>query len=173
MLKGRMLYSTSGLVAVAVLLVAINLFAGLTIKGIRFDMTENRLVHAVGRYPQHSARPRRTHHAAPVFFGEAVQRSPLGHHLWSTGSRAAGGVCCHERRQVAAGGRGARAVFRRRGAGRALRSAGGARRHRRQQCLFRSRRQQFGGRYPPHCLLPARPGGCAGIQCFQTGIQPG
>lgn len=43
MLKGRMLYSTSGLVAVAVLLVAINLFAGLTIKGIRFDMTENRL----------------------------------------------------------------------------------------------------------------------------------
>jgi ABC-type uncharacterized transport system involved in gliding motility auxiliary subunit len=43
MLKGRRLYSTSGLVFVAVLLLVINLFAGLLIKGVRFDMTENRL----------------------------------------------------------------------------------------------------------------------------------
>ncbi len=43
MLKGRTLYSTSGLVAVALLLLAINLFAGLLIKGARFDMTENKL----------------------------------------------------------------------------------------------------------------------------------
>ncbi|GMQ89192.1 MAG: GldG family protein [Gammaproteobacteria bacterium] len=43
MLKGRTLYSTSGLVATAVLLLAINLFADLFIKGVRFDMTENRL----------------------------------------------------------------------------------------------------------------------------------
>ena len=43
MLKGRTLYSTSGLVAVALLLLAINLFAGLLIKGVRFDMTENKL----------------------------------------------------------------------------------------------------------------------------------
>ena len=43
MLKGRTLYSTSGLVAVAILLLAINLFAGLLIKGVKFDMTENKL----------------------------------------------------------------------------------------------------------------------------------
>jgi len=43
MLKGWTLYSTSGLVAVALLLLAINLFAGLFIKGVRFDMTENKL----------------------------------------------------------------------------------------------------------------------------------
>jgi ABC-type uncharacterized transport system involved in gliding motility auxiliary subunit len=43
MLKGRTLYSTSGLIAVAVLLLAINLFAELVIKGVRFDMTENKL----------------------------------------------------------------------------------------------------------------------------------
>ena len=43
MLKGRALYSTSGLLAIAVLLLVINLFAGLLIKGVRFDMTENRL----------------------------------------------------------------------------------------------------------------------------------
>ena len=43
MLKGRTLYSTSGLVAIAVLLLAVNLFADLFIKGVRFDMTENRL----------------------------------------------------------------------------------------------------------------------------------
>jgi len=43
MLKGRTLYSTSGLVAVAVLLLAINLLAGLLIKGVKFDMTENKL----------------------------------------------------------------------------------------------------------------------------------
>ena len=43
MLKGRTLYSTSGLVAVAILLLAINLFASLLIKGVKFDMTENKL----------------------------------------------------------------------------------------------------------------------------------
>ena len=43
MMKRRTLYSTSGLVLIAVLLLAINLFAGLLIKGVRFDMTENRL----------------------------------------------------------------------------------------------------------------------------------
>ncbi|GMQ87320.1 MAG: GldG family protein [Gammaproteobacteria bacterium] len=43
MLTGRTLSSTSGLVAVAVLLLAINLLAGLLIKGVRFDMTENKL----------------------------------------------------------------------------------------------------------------------------------
>ena len=43
MLKGRALYSMSGLVAVAVLLLAINLFSGLLVKGVRFDMTGNRL----------------------------------------------------------------------------------------------------------------------------------
>ena len=41
--KTRTLYSTSGLIAVAVLLLAINLFADLLITGVRFDMTENRL----------------------------------------------------------------------------------------------------------------------------------
>lgn len=39
----RALYSTSGLVVVALLVLAINLFADLLIKGVRFDMTENRL----------------------------------------------------------------------------------------------------------------------------------
>lgn len=43
MLKGRTFYSTSGLIAVAVLLVGINLFAGVAIRGISFDMTQNRL----------------------------------------------------------------------------------------------------------------------------------
>jgi ABC-type uncharacterized transport system involved in gliding motility auxiliary subunit len=43
MLTGRTLYSTSGLVAVAILLLTINLFAGLLIKGARIDITENRL----------------------------------------------------------------------------------------------------------------------------------
>jgi len=43
MLTGRTLYSTSGLVAVAILLLTINLFAGLFIKGARIDITENRL----------------------------------------------------------------------------------------------------------------------------------
>ena len=43
MLKGRTIYSTSGLVAVVILLLAINLLAGLLIKGVKFDMTENKL----------------------------------------------------------------------------------------------------------------------------------
>jgi len=43
MLKGQTLYSASGLVATAVLLLIINLSADLFIKGVRFDMTENRL----------------------------------------------------------------------------------------------------------------------------------
>ena len=43
MLKGRTLYSTSGLVAIAILLLVVNLLAGLLIKHVRFDMTENRL----------------------------------------------------------------------------------------------------------------------------------
>ena len=44
-----MLYLMYGLSSFAVLLLAINPFAGLTIKGIRFHMTENRLYYAVGR----------------------------------------------------------------------------------------------------------------------------
>ncbi len=43
MLRRRSLYSISGLVLVASLLLLINLLAGLWIKGVRFDMTENRL----------------------------------------------------------------------------------------------------------------------------------
>ena len=43
MLKRQTLYSTSGLVAVVVLLLAINLLAGLLIKGVKFDITENKL----------------------------------------------------------------------------------------------------------------------------------
>jgi ABC-type uncharacterized transport system involved in gliding motility auxiliary subunit len=43
MLKGRTLYSTSGLVAALVLLLVINLLAGLLFKGVKVDMTENRL----------------------------------------------------------------------------------------------------------------------------------
>jgi len=43
MLRRHSLYSTSGLVLVASLLLLINLLAGLWIKGVRFDMTENRL----------------------------------------------------------------------------------------------------------------------------------
>jgi len=42
-MKRRTLYSMTGLLAVAVLLLGINLFAGLLIKNVRFDMTENRL----------------------------------------------------------------------------------------------------------------------------------
>lgn len=43
MFGNRRFYSTSGLVAVAALLLVINLLAGGLIKGIRFDMTENGL----------------------------------------------------------------------------------------------------------------------------------
>jgi ABC-type uncharacterized transport system involved in gliding motility auxiliary subunit len=43
MLKGRTLFSTSGLVAAAVLLLVINLLAGLLLKGVKFDMTGNQL----------------------------------------------------------------------------------------------------------------------------------
>lgn len=43
MLNVRFLYSTSGLIALAVLLLAVNLLAGLLVKGIRFDMTDNQL----------------------------------------------------------------------------------------------------------------------------------
>jgi ABC-type uncharacterized transport system involved in gliding motility auxiliary subunit len=43
MLKGQTLFSGTGLLAVAVLLVAVNLAAGLLLKGVRIDMTANRL----------------------------------------------------------------------------------------------------------------------------------
>ena len=43
MMKGRTLYSTSGLIMTAVLLLAVNLFAGLLIKGVRFDITQHKL----------------------------------------------------------------------------------------------------------------------------------
>ena len=43
MLRKRSFYSTSGLVLVAVALLAVNLAAGLLVKGVRLDMTENRL----------------------------------------------------------------------------------------------------------------------------------
>jgi ABC-type uncharacterized transport system involved in gliding motility auxiliary subunit len=43
MLKGRKLFSTSGLVVAAVLLLVINLFSGLIFKGIKVDMTANKL----------------------------------------------------------------------------------------------------------------------------------
>jgi ABC-type uncharacterized transport system involved in gliding motility auxiliary subunit len=43
MLKGQKLFSGAGLVAVVLLLIAINLAAGLLLKGVRLDMTENRL----------------------------------------------------------------------------------------------------------------------------------
>ena len=43
MLKGRNLYSASGLVAIAVLLLVINLVFGGLLKGIKFDMTADRL----------------------------------------------------------------------------------------------------------------------------------
>jgi ABC-type uncharacterized transport system involved in gliding motility auxiliary subunit len=43
MLKGQKLFSGTGLLAVAVLLIVINLVAGMLLKGVRLDMTENRL----------------------------------------------------------------------------------------------------------------------------------
>jgi ABC-type uncharacterized transport system involved in gliding motility auxiliary subunit len=43
MLKKQKLFSGTGLVAVVLLLIAINLAAGLLLKGMRLDMTENRL----------------------------------------------------------------------------------------------------------------------------------
>jgi len=43
MLKNRRLYSVSGLVAVAALLLVINLLSGLFLKGVKFDMTADRL----------------------------------------------------------------------------------------------------------------------------------
>ncbi|MDH3981064.1 MAG: GldG family protein, partial [Gammaproteobacteria bacterium] len=42
-MKGQKLFSGTGLLAVAALLIAINLVAGLFLKGMRLDMTENRL----------------------------------------------------------------------------------------------------------------------------------
>ncbi len=50
MLKGRTLYSTSGLVAVAILLLTINLFAGLLIKGVKNRHNREPSVYAVGRH---------------------------------------------------------------------------------------------------------------------------
>ena len=43
MLKGQKLFSGTGLLAVAVLLIVINLLAGMFLKGVRVDMTADRL----------------------------------------------------------------------------------------------------------------------------------
>ncbi|MFV2005762.1 MAG: GldG family protein, partial [Gammaproteobacteria bacterium] len=43
MLKGRSLYSVAGLLAVVVLLLLINLLSGMFLKGLKFDMTADRL----------------------------------------------------------------------------------------------------------------------------------